>query len=225
MSNEQNFTSLISAAVTAKMTPDFIENEVNTRVEKLIVECISNAMRTYSDTGKEIERAVKEALKVDRLDLPSYGSMVTKILKAQIETQCSELVAGRLAADMAELLNLAPKEIKLSKIAKEMIERHGRDGGYGQVITVIVKESDYGYVELYLDEDVVYKDHEKYQCRHHVHIDRDGKIFSATVDSRPLKDTQHIGRSYGLGQMIRAWVACGTKIEIDIEYVETSVGD
>jgi len=36
----------------------------------------------------------------------------------------SEVIAGRLAADMDELLRLAPKEVKLSEIAAWMREMH-----------------------------------------------------------------------------------------------------
>lgn len=221
----ENLSGLISAAVSAKMTPDFIEKEVNTRVEKLIVESIDRALRSYGETGKLIEKAVEDALRVDRLDLPSYGSTVTAILKAQIEARVSELVSGRLSADMEELLSLAPKEVKLSKIAEEMLEQHKNDGKWGEVITVHVGETEYSTTWLYLDENDHYEPRDKYKCAHHLLVRKDGTIASATVDGRALNDTKHIGRSYGLGQKIRAWVACGTKIELDEDYVCVSVGD
>ena len=85
-----NLTNLISAAVAAKMTPDFIEKEVNSRVEKLVIECIDRSFRSYSDTAKQVEEAVTAALKVDRLDLPSYGAMVTAMLKSRRTTTNSE---------------------------------------------------------------------------------------------------------------------------------------
>ncbi len=225
MSNNDNLSTLISAAVTAKMTPDFIEKEVNTRVDKLIVESIDRALRTYSDTGKKIEKAVEDALRVDRLDLPSYGSTVMAILRGQIEARVSEVVSGRLSADMEELLSLAPKEMKLSAIADDMRERHENDGKWGQVITVLVESTEYKSVWLYLDEDEAYEHRDKYKCKHRLLLSDDGTIASATVDGRSMNDTKHIGRSYGLAQKIRAWVACGTRIELDEDNVITSVGD
>lgn len=223
--SDENLASLISAAVSAKMTPEFIEKEVNTRVEKLVIESIDRALRSYSDTGKQIERAVEEALRVGDLDLPSYGSTVTAILKAQIEARVSEVVAGRLSEDMAELLSLAPKEVKLSQIAEDMIRSHKEDGAYGDVITVHVERNEYGSSWVYLDEEEHYYPHDKYRCAHSLLVSQDGKISSATIDKKPLKDTNHVGRSYGLAQKIRAWVACGTKIELDTDYVCVSVGD
>jgi hypothetical protein len=223
-----NLTGLISAAVAGKMTPEFIEKQVDTRVEKLVIESIDSALRSYSDTGRMIEKAVQEALRVDRLDLPSYGTVVTAMLQRQIEGRVSELVEGRLSKDMADLLSLAPKEIKLSEIADGMRERYKdrHDHAWGPVISVVVEESEgvAGYFRIGLDEDEA----EKRRCRdcaHEIAIDKEGKIYSATLEGRSIKDTSRLGRSYGLDQLIRGWFACGTTIIIDRYDVVTSEGD
>jgi hypothetical protein len=217
-------SNLISAAVAEKMTPDFIEKEVNTRVAKLIEESVDRALRRYSDTGKLVTEAVEAALRVDRIDLPSYGLTVAAILKAQIEARVSELVAGKLSADMEELLSLAPKEIKLSTIADEMRERHDGDA-YGPIITVIVERNEYGSTWLYLDEDECHEARDKYRCDYRLLVGSDGKIASATLKEADIKSGRHVGRAYGLEQKIRAYYACGTTIIIDEDNVVTSVGD
>jgi hypothetical protein len=218
-----DLSTLISDAVAAKMTPEFIEKEVATRVDKLIVESVDRALRSYSDTGKLIEKAVEDALRVDQLDLPSYGSTVLQILKTQIEATVAPLVAGRLSADMQELLSLAPKSIKLSEIADEMRKEH--EGGYGNVITVEVKHNEYGSTWIYLDEETHHERRADTEASHRLLIGKDGIISGGWLDKRPLKDTGHIGRSYGLSQRLRAYVACGTQIIIDEDAVCTSVGD
>jgi hypothetical protein len=217
-------STLISAAVAAKMTPDFIEKEVATRVEKLIVESVDRALRSYSDTGKLIEKAVEDALRVDRLDLPSYGAIVTQMLKTQIEARVAPLVAGRLADDMDELLKLAPKEVKLSEIADMMRESHQE--GYGPVITVIVEHNEYGSTWLYLDEEEHRERREKHRCKHSILVSKDGTISSAHTGGRDGREGW-IGSAYGHGleQKLRAYVACGTKIILDEDAVVTSVGD
>ncbi len=220
-----DFSNLISDAVAAKMTPEFIEKEVATRVDKLIVESVDRALRSYSDTGKLIEKAVEDALRVDRLDLPSYGSTVLQILKAQIEATVAPLVAGRLSADMQELLSLAPKSIKLSEIADEMRKEHEGGDSYGDVITVEVKHNEYGSTWIYLDEETHHERRAEMETSHRLLIGKDGIISGGWLDKRPLKDTSHIGRSYGLSQRLRAYVACGTQIIIDEDAVCTSVGD
>lgn len=219
-----NLTNLISAAVAAKMTPDFIEKEVNARVDKLVVESVDKALRTWSDTGKLIEKAIEDALRVDRLDLPTYGNVVAAMVKAQVEAKVAPLIAGRLAEDIDELLKLAPATVKLSEIAADMLKRHD-DDAYGEVITVIVEQSGYGSTWVYLDEDQVHDVRNKYRCDYRLLIGKDGKISSATLREHDIKSSKHFGTSYGLEQKLRAYFACGTVIEIDEDRVVTSMGD
>ena len=219
------FSTLIADTVAAKLTPDFIEKEVNTRVEKLIVGSIDSALRSYSETGKLIEKAVADALQVGRLDLPSYGHVVSQMVKAQIELRVADLVQGRLAEDIEELLKLAPKEVKLSQIAEDMRKPYVDDGAYGEVITVIVAHSEYGSTWLYLDPDKHYAERDKYRCKHRILISQDGTISGAWLGEGSSKTEQWICTLYGLDQLIRAYVACNTRIIIDEDAVCTSVGD
>ena len=221
--SDNDLGGLISRAVAEKMTPEFVEKEIASRVDKLVRESIDDALRTYSTTGKLIKSAVEDALKVDRIDLPSYGDVVSKILKAQIEANVSDLVQGKLAEDMAELLSLAPKTIKLSEIAAEMLEQHSDK--YGEVITVIVERNERGSAWVFLDEDNVYRSREKYQAKIRMLIGQDLRISHASIGDRDMSKSQSIGRAYGLEQKIRAYVACGTEIVIDEDFVTTSVGD
>ena len=217
-------TDLINKAVAEVMTPDFVKSQVATRVQKLVTEAVDDALRSYSDIGKQIKEAVKASLEVNDLNLPSYGLLVTGMIEKQVKDHASALINARLAEDIRELLNIAPAEIKLSEIAKGMIEgRH--DDDYGEVITVIVERTDYNSVWLYLDEEQHHSPRDKYQCRHSLLLNQDGTISSARLDKRDLKDTHNIGRCYGLPDRIRAYYAAGTKIVLDDDAVVTSVGD
>lgn len=216
---------LISSTVAKQLDAAFVEKEVETRVGKLVVEAVDRALRGYSDTAKLIEKAVEDSLRVDRLDLPSYGIMVAQMVKTQVEANVSELIAGKLAEDVSELLKLAPKEVKLSEIAESMCKKHEGEG-YGPVITVLVERTDYGSAWVYLDEDTHHEGHDaKYRCDHQLLISSDGLISSATIHNRNVKDTTQFGRAYGLAQKLRAYVACGTKIILDEDNVVTGVGD
>lgn len=215
---------LINKAVAETMTPEFVKKQVATRVEKLVVEAVDDALRSYSEIGKQIKEAVHASLKVNDLNLPSYGLLVTGMIEKQVLDHAGALIDARLAEDIRELLSIAPAEIKLSEIAKVMIEgRH--DDGYGEVITVIVEHNDYGTTWLYLDEEERHHDRDKYKCRHSLLLNKDGTISSARLDKRDLKDTQYIGRDRGLPDKIRAYYAAGTKIILDEDAVVTSVGD
>lgn len=218
-------TDLINKAVAEIMTPDFVKSQVASRVQKLVVEAVDDALRSYSDIGQQIKEAVAASLKVNNLNLPSYGLLVTGMIEQQVKDHAGALIDARLAEDIRELLNMAPAEIKLSQIAKEMIEGHHDRDGYGEVITVIVEHSEYGSTWLYLDEEQHHARRDKYQCRHSLLLNKDGTISSARLDKRDLKDTQHIGGGYGLPDKIRAYYAAGTRIILDEDAVVTSVGD
>jgi hypothetical protein len=213
--SDNALSGLISAAVAAKMTPEFIEKEVDTRVEKLLIESVNQALGMYSETGKLIKEAVADALRVDRLDLPTYGNVVAAMLRKQIEAKVAPLIAGQLAVDMDELLNLAPQELKLSAIADEMRKDRDRNKFGGHGLTVLVERHTYGSASVYLDERESYEQQDRHSCEFSMHIGEDGKILGATLRGHDLKSATSIGRNYGLGQKIRAWFACGTIIHID----------
>ena len=219
-----NLASLISGAVAARMTPEFIEREVIARTDKLVIESIDRAFRSYSDSAKLIEKAIEDALRVERLDLPTYGNMVAAMLKAQIEATVAPIIAGRLSEDVAELLKLAPASIKLSQITEDMLKQH-EDDAWGEVITAIVERSEYGSTWVYLDEDHAHSERDKYKADYRLLIGKDGKIASATLREHDIKSSKHFGSSYGLEQRLRAYFACGTVIEIDEHAVVTAVGD
>ncbi|MED5545677.1 MAG: hypothetical protein VYD90_10540 [Pseudomonadota bacterium] len=214
---------IIDAAVAATLTPDFIEKQITSRVEKLITNVIDDSMRSYGDLGKQIEAAVKQALRVADLNLPSYGALVTQILEREIKAKAANLIEGQLVEDVDRLLALAPKEIKLSKIAEMMIERHGNER-WGKVITVLVDESRYNSTWIYLDEDENRSLDDKYRCKHRILLRDDGTISSAMIDHTG-SEAKWIGSGDWLGQLIRSWYACGTVIILDEDEVVTSVGD
>jgi len=220
------FANLISAAVAAKLTPEFIEKEVHSRVGKLIVDAVDVALRSYSETGKMIHGAVEAALQVNSIDLPSYGSVVTAMVKAQVEANVAEIVSGKLSEDVEHMLKLAPKTVKLSKIAEELIE--GRHSGvdYGPAITLIVEHSrTEGYVHIYIDDERVLEERDKYRCKYQLGIGPDGKIYSAQIGERDINAGQHLGGRHSFAQKVRAYYAVGTVIELDEDYVTTTVGD
>lgn len=229
-----NFGDAISAAIVEKVTPEFIEEKIATRAEKMIEEVIAQEMRSYGEIGKQVEAAVKESLKVDRLDLPSYGHMVTSMLQAQIERTVSPIIAGQLSEDMERLLKLGPKTIKLSEIVATIVE-DSYDEEWGEVCTCIVEPTEYGSRWIYLDETVVEepssslyssRSSKSHKCDVQILLSEDGTISSATFRGADMKTIRQIGHgNYGLEQRIRAYHACRTIIEVDEDAVITSRGD
>lgn len=221
MTDQENLGELISRAVAERMSSDFVQKIVLERVDKLITDAVDSALRSYSDTGKTVTKAVEEALKVNKLDLPSYGSTVAAMLKVQIEARVSELVSGRLAADMEEILGLAPKEVRLSALVAEMVENSSRE--YGECVSCIVETTEYDSAWVYLDEQE--PNLTRRDCDITLLVSKDGKISSATIGGKSLKDTTSFGRNYGIGQKLRALYACGSKIILDESAVVLGKGD
>ncbi len=220
----ENLTEVIERAVLERMKPEFLKEVLEPRVDKLIVETIDAALRSYSDTGKIIAAAVTEALRVESLDLPRYGELVSDMLKAQIERVVHPLVSERLAKDMEELLSLAPEEMKLSKLAERMLEEnHGDD--WGPAISVILEETHGSSRWLYLDVDHHYDDSEKHRCKFMLLIRQDGTIASMRFDREDYSQKKWIGTSYGVDQLLRAMMAVGTKLILDEDAVVTGRGD
>lgn len=222
--SETNLGALISEAVAERLNATFVEEVVVKHIDKLVSAAVDAALRQYSDTGKAITTAVEDALRVNQLDLPSYGETVAAILKRQIETNVAELVAGRLAADMDDLLSLAPKTIKLSKIAEDMLKDSDEYGD--DVISVVVEDRSGSSTWVGLDEEGGKRKFLNCSCR--ILLRADGTIASAYVDDRHVGNGGRVygkgltvGGRYGLEQRILAWYACGTKIEIDEDYVST----
>ncbi len=150
-----DLSALVQDAVRQTMTPERVKEAVEKHVDDLIKSSLKDSLSYYSPNGKLIKAAVEESLKVNRLDLPSYGSTVAYMLKTMIEAQVSELIAGRLKTDMAELLSLAPKTIKLSKIVEGMLE----DDPEKHEVYCHVERTQYGSTWVYLDKDYVASRH------------------------------------------------------------------
>ena len=224
---DKSMADLITNAIDQQMKPENIEPKIIAAVESMISEVVKNSLRTYSDNGKLIEEAIKQSLKIGTLDLPSYGTTICTILKAQIEAKVAPLISGQLTKDMDELLNLAPKELLLSEIVKDMLEGHWEydDDCYERnLVTCIVDDSGTSS-HIYLDED----DHheEKYRCAVSLFLDQDGSIISGSTKGRTdlkalsLDTSKDFGRAYSLEQKVRSWWACGTKIIVDADEVST----
>ena len=223
---DENLASLVAKTVAEKLTAEAITEAVEARVSKLVEGAVESALGRYGEIGKLIEAKVSDALRVDRLDLPAYGDTVATILRKQIDARVSDLIAGQLSKDMDALLSLAPKEVKLSEIAQEMLDDHSSE--YGEnLITVIVHEPDWSTTSkwVYLDPREHYTERDKHRCAFSFAVNEDGSIFGASLEGKEVKPGSHIGRSYGFAQKLRAYVACGTRIILDEDEVSTGKGD
>lgn len=151
---------LVRDALTEASQPDRVKEIVTKLVTKQFDDTLSSATRSFSAFGQTLEKKVTEALSIEKLDLPSYNTIMAGMVAKLVDDAVSNLVHGRLKEDLNELFKIAPKTIKLSEIVNEMRQRHEGDGGYGEVVTCIVQRNDHDDTAfwgprwtIYLDED------------------------------------------------------------------------
>lgn len=227
-----DLNKIIHDAIEERITEDFVKQEVDKRVESLVTNVIEEQMRSYGDISKAISAAVKESIQVKDLDLPNYGAMVSTMVKNKIEELVHPLIAGKLANDMEELLTLAPKTVKLSRIVEDMMKESAayEDGDTGDLVTCIVETNDYGSTWIHLDPNQNYPASEKYSCEIRFMLSSDSTIFTGTVSGQDFGNANR-GRSSshairfgvlrGIEQRIMSYYACGTVIEVDEDEVST----
>lgn len=223
-----DLSEIIKTSVTETMTADALRAKVDKSVEELVNETIRDQLRSYGDIGKLIKEKVTESLQVPDLNLPSYSQMIMQMLRTQVEQAVQPILQERIAEDMQEILGLAPKTIKLSKIVEEMLTSSDayQDGEHGDLVTCIVGDNSYGSTWVYLDDQGHYDESEKYRCSASMLVSSDGTIHCASYNGRDLggKSKQggmSVGRTYGLGDKLQAYYACKTIIEIDADNIST----
>jgi hypothetical protein len=245
------FATLVQDALNAAATPEKIAAKVQAHVDKAVDEAIADAMRSWSDTGKVLKGALTDSLRVNNLNLPSYGHVVAQIVERQIQARVSEVVAAKLAADLENLLTLAPKRAKLSELVAELLgkDEDGEcrcDGPSRVYCNVEWQDWAAAYINISkekpasrYDSDIsliiwLPKKGDDYARGEVI----EGTISSGHVKGSDLKKdvrfgygTEHpkqkteFGRWFGFEQKILAMYACGTVIEIDEDAVVTSRGD
>lgn len=252
MSEPAPFAHLVQAALNDAVTPEKIAAKVSAHVEKAVDQAIADAMYSWSDTGKLVKGAIEDSLRVNKLDIPSYGHVVGQIVERAIQARVSEVVAAKLAKDLEDLLSLAPKRVKLSELVAELLGKDGKDdpchcGPRGRIYCN-VEWNDWAsaYVNLSKEKPTNRYDSE---IRFLVNLPKkpddyargevpEGPISSGHVKGMDLqKDirfgygTEHakqkteFGRWFGFEQKILAMHACGTIIELDENDVVTERGD
>lgn len=220
-----NLTEFILAEVHRQTSEEALRKAVAEKIGQVVSRAVDDSLRSFGGVGLKISKAVEKALDIgDQLEIPSYGHMVVGVLRAKMDEVLGQLVNEKLAADMVEILELAPKEVKLSDIVARMIEDEIDQGErYGSSVTCEVEESlaVSGYRRIYIDPQ---PDKRTGSCEAQIAIDSDGKIYSLMIGGRDVKDTIVMGRMYGWKKMIFAAYACGSKVIVDEENVSTGIG-
>lgn len=225
MNQPVNLADFIVAEVHRQTSEDALRAKVQAKIGESVSSAVETAFRSYGDVGKQIEKAVINALNIgDRLDVPAYGNMVMAVLRAKMDQVLGELVSKRLAAEMDEILSLAPKEVKLSKVVEAMIEDIELSDRYGSYATCRVEESSSvsGYFHIELDPE---ERKERYRTALRIAVNDKGEIYSLTIDGKDAKTAINLGHMPSYQKMVFAAYCCGSKFIIDDRDPSTAIGD
>lgn len=227
-------------AVQAVMTPEYVADRIQQHVTKLLDDAIQKALSSWSPTGKEIDRAVQESLRVVDLDLPSYGHVVSQILEAQIQLRVSEVVSAKLSQDTENLLKLAPKQVKLSELIADLLAKEDDSCSCDPAeVSLEIEHTEYSSCWVYIHPGSKPKSQYDYDVRLLVSLPKRaegykgdeplvGVISQGHVRGTDLKkdvrfgygaehygQKREFGRWFGFEQKILAMYAVGTQITLD----------
>ena len=233
---EPSIKDLFKKQIEMQSSEAVIGPKIKAAVSKSIDQIVSQYFHSYAEGGKMIEKALKDALKVDDLNIPSLGGVFTAMVKSKVDQIVSEQIAGRLAEDIESIMKIAPKKIKMSEICEGMLGRYseGKDeweiAREEPIITCSHKEISNTFWAVYLDEDEHHREGDAHQSNVRFYINpQEGKILSGSVDRRytgknsTLLAPRDFGLPRGLDQLIRSYYACGTIIELDFDYCDLSI--
>jgi hypothetical protein len=227
-------TSELSEFIVAEVHRQTSEDKLRALVDKKIGEAIDGAIdtafRSYGNIYKQIEQVVQQALDIReyQLDVPAYGNMVMALLRGKLDETLSESINKRLSEEMAEILTIAPKELKLSKVVDAMVGDQDQSDRYGTSVTCIVEaafpDSDIleGYQRIYLDE----ADNEQpRQCDVSLVVNREGVITDLAVNGQDVKTAIRMGGTWGWKKSIFAAYCSGSKFIVDEDMISPGIGD
>ncbi len=221
------FQSAVIAEIERQAKSENIQQLIAKKVGEVMTESISSAFRSYGDVGKQIENAIKESLQInDRLDLPRYGVMVLAVLRQKLDERVHTIISERLDSEMDEILSIAPKELKFSKLVEEVVKNASENmhDRYGTYITCIVEHDDRyaDWINVWLDSG---QNVDKRDCEIRFTVSKDGALLSCHLDGKDPKKTIRMGGMWGYQKMIFGAYCCGSKVIMDELEPSTGIGD
>lgn len=215
-STVSSLQDFILTEVARKASEENIRTLIEKKIDEAIRGAVDDAFRSYGSVYKQIQTAVGEALSIgDKIDVPAYGVMVMNLLREKLDASLSDMLRGKIAADMDELLKIAPREIKFSDVIASMID-HAKEMGSGWgKIAVFVDESDYSESCYHVGIDPDGDQRKRYDCDTQFYVDAEGKISSLTVNRRDVSKVIGIAPYWSYQKMIFSAYACGSKLIMD----------
>ena len=205
---------------------EYIEQKANEALKNII----DRAFNSYGDINRAMEKLVVQNLNTTKkISVPQYNDLITKVIERQFSTCLTEIGTKKIEENMKKLLDTAPAEIKLSELVAKMKENEDESERYGKQATCIVEDRSNGYHHIYLDPDPLeentYSRRSKHSAEYHIATDKEGNVYSLTINGCNQKDTLFTGPFYGFDKLLFNLYANGSKLIIDEDYVDLEYGD
>lgn len=228
-----NLEGAAVAAIQRLVQSGDIEKAIDKAVGETVTSAVHDALRSYSDFGKQVQKAVSKALAIHgAIDLPTYNDALLKIVAKQVETLTRNTIEKEVAGRMKELLKPAPERIKLSKLIEEYVDSlrdksrhvcscHGDERAFAELRESSVS----GFRDIVLAESrekPTYGSNRKGQIVLGVHLNQKdepnvGEIFRLHFNSGDVEKQMFAGPFYGFERSLFQMRAAKTLIDIDCD--------
>lgn len=208
----------IVAAFNTMAENGTIQKIVEEKIKKTVDSILDDALRSYSDFGKELSKTIREGLNVDmrQLGLVGYNDIVLKIIKEKLDNSIEVVGRARIEKEMEELLATPPAEIKLSQLVEQLKKGDLSDDKYKCTCIVDWGNND-GWGRVYLDE----SERDKRACAHQLAFTADGEIYSISIDGRDPNKKLFIGPFYNFERSLFQMYVAKTRLIVDEDQVNT----
>ncbi len=197
-----------------------IKESINTQLMMAIDQAIHRVISYNSDFRKNIELAVKEAIKIDlkQLNIAEYNHTILQMVRDVLNAQLTTIGFEKMKADMTKLLSGDfPKQMKLSELIERAIGELDEKPGE---ISFFCDEPGYPSSSYWVHFDDEYGK-SKYKCKYSLLINNSGTIAIARAEDLQLQEHKFMGGLYGIEAFLFRIYAAGTIIEKDPESVRT----
>jgi len=218
----------IESAATRLIESGKIEKTIEAVLEETIKQGITQALKSYSDFGKQIEEAIKKAVNISNVDFPDYNKLVSTWVMDIANRSMIQVGKAQIEANLKEFFQPLEKDTwKASEIVEKFIKSIREDvpGDNGEITCIVeTNENDSltslrKYWAIYLDED---RNIQKYKCKIQIHIKEDGvwRVMIDGEDSREMK----FPSIYGFKDFIFKLYSTKAKIINDEHNISTEYG-
>lgn len=203
---------------------EIIEKQMKATMERVVKEVCG----PYSEFQKELEKNIKEKLKVnfDSLNIEQYNQFVTEVVKDNLKENLLEVAAGDLNTRLGELITTSKDDYTLTEVLEELkkesdLERYDES----EQMSLYIKNHGYR-TSVSLDSD---SGKDEYNCSYNFDVDtKTGKINSleckkyyniATKTEKPLK------QRFGFEEFLYSAFLHGSKINFNEGFDEDDYYD